>query len=244
MRTLLYILLLTVALPAFGQDWKPAATQELKAALGKCSELYRAENYSLQFRMDLYKNAGSNDVVTTKGSLIRGKGKQYRSEQPGKLIIQTEAIKLMVDSAQQVAGIIRPDTLFDAVELDQLLGNLSWESLTVSFRSTDREKCYLVSGPGLATYESIEFRLDTKTGYLTGMTLSFQPFNYFSELPSDETVEKPKAVVTYSVPKKITAEQQKLLDVSSWIEKKGDRYELVSSRSAFRLEDYRLPNHY
>ncbi|HLP53383.1 MAG TPA: hypothetical protein VK151_00050 [Fluviicola sp.] len=224
----------------FSQDWKITSVEEVKQALTNCASHYRAENYALSFEQTIFKDAKNpTDVIKTSGLLLRGKGKQYRSEQPGKLIIQNNDIKMIVDTAQQVVGIIQPDTLFDVIQMDQLLTHYGWTNMTCLSRVSGSATTYQLSGPGLAIYECMELTINSKTGLLTDMVLYFVPQNYFSESVDDETMEHPKIVIRYSETKKLTSEQQRLLDLSQWLTKDRDTYTLNTSKASFTLQDYR-----
>lgn len=241
MKKLLSLLLvLLVANCGFSQDWKVSSVEEVKQALTNCAKHYRAENYALSFEQTIFKDAANpTDLIKTSGLLLRGKGKQYRSEQAGKLIIQTNDIKMMVDTAQQVVGIIQPDTLFDVIQMDQLLSNYGWTDMICLSRINGSATTYQLSGPGLAIYERMELTIDRKTGFLTDMVLYFVPQNYFSESTGDETQEHPKIVIHYSNTKKLTPEQQRLFDLSQWLTKDHDTYQLITSKASFTLQDYR-----
>jgi hypothetical protein len=241
MKTLYSIILLfVIAGNCFSQDWKTTSVDEVKKMLSDCSKHYRTENYSIAFEQLIYKDeVNPNDVIKTSGTLLRGKGKQYRSEQQGKLIIQTNDIKMMVDTAQQIVGIIQPDTLFDVIQLDQLLNNYGWTEMVCQSRTAGTATTFQLSGPGLAIYQRMEFTIDQKTGFLTDMVLYFVPQNYFSESTDDETLEHPKIVIHYAAIKKLTSEQQRMFDVSQWLTKDHDTYQLIASKATFTLQDYR-----
>ncbi|MES2557360.1 MAG: hypothetical protein V4604_14495 [Bacteroidota bacterium] len=238
---LAFLFVLLVANCGFSQDWKASSVEEVKQVLTNCAKHYRAENYALSFEQTTYKDAANPtaEVIKTSGLLLRGKGKQYRSEQQGKLIIQTNDIKMIVDTSQQVVGIIQPDTLFDVIQMDQLLGNYGWTGMTCLSRTSGSTTTFQLSGPGLAIYQSMELTIDQKTGFLTDMVLYFVPQNYFSESTDDETQEHPKIVIHYSGTKKLTTEQQRMFDLSFWLTKDHDTYQLIASKASFTLQDYR-----
>lgn len=242
MKALLSLLFaLLIANCSFSQDWKTASLDEVKQVLTNCAGNYRTENYALSFEQTIFKDAANPtaEVIKTSGLLLRGKGKQYRSEQQGKLIIQTNDIKMMVDTAQQVVGIIQPDTLFDVIQIDQLVNNYGWTNMTCLSRTSGSATTYQLSGPGLSIYERMELTINRKTGFVTDMVLYFVPQNYFSEATGDETEEHPKIVIHYSGTQKLTPEQQRMFDISPWLKKDHDTYQLITSAASFTLQDYR-----
>jgi hypothetical protein len=245
MRTFLILLLSALlSLEVFAQDWKTVSTDEVKKALTVCASRYRSENYAIRFEQTLFKDAGkSDDVVKSTGTLLRGKGRQYRSEQGGQLIIQTNDIKLLIDSAQQIIGIIQPDTLFDLINVELLLHHQGWDQLTCRSTVSGKAIIYQLTGPGLSIYQSMELTIDQKTGYLNSLTLYFAAQNYFSESTGDETIEQPKVVIHYSLPTPLTVQQLKLFDVSAWVQKEKNTYQTTTASQGYTLQDYRYTEH-
>ncbi len=239
-RVILLGMLCFISRLCFAQEWKTADMNRLKADLSLVSSSSRAANYSLSFERKIYTNYNDSVPMSSeKGVFVKGIGKEYTTENSGQLIVQTERIKMVVDTAKHLIILQKPDTLFDPMNVEELFikkgmdntFTMSEDEQVTKYQIANKKK----TGGNLAS----EIWINKSTKTVQKIVIYFVASNYFSESVDDETAEMPMVTVSFEQPESI-AKNNTFFEINKWVTEKNDTYELNSSLSSqFELQDIR-----
>jgi|GEM_PF-6997481 len=245
-KLLTYLLVLS-PLVSNAQVWKDADLELVKKDLLASSETFRSPDFSVEFERSIFRHyADLKPMSTSKGMFIRGKGKEYSSVSDGQVVIQTNTIKMVVDTAQNLIILVNPDTLFNPVNMTLLTQSDQWENYTFKRSETDQQISYqmLRRNKQSSAGPTLEIRIDKRTKQLSKIVVYMAAGNYFSETIDDDTQELPMVVVEYKQ-RKAGAPSPVAFDLGKWVSVTNDTYTLNPSMvGKYRLEDLRYnPNH-
>lgn len=238
MKNLITCLLIFLAGFSIGQE-KTISSSEFLAAFEPVSKGYMAENYQLSFEQIIYLNPGdAKPYYDAKGKFFRGKGEEYRMEFPGQITIQNKDIKMVIDSANLVVLLFKPDTVFSPVDISKIQLDGIWNEATFKVSSNASVKKYKVDfNLESYQYKSAEYWVDTKTNRIQKMIFLMNPGNYFSDVQNDESQESPSIVMTYGASAvKMTGRE---FQVGDFLVEKNGSYSLVPEIKGFVLDDLR-----
>jgi hypothetical protein len=210
--------------------------KEMRPVIEKMSQ----SNSKLTFRKEIFKDVHSNELISSsKGVIYSGTGKSFRMESDGITIIQSDDIYVLIDSAEHIVQLAKPDSSFNP---SASLANFKLEALSkfkLSSFQTDTYSSYKVVPENLSE-GIIEYQVDRKTNMLYRFKVSYPPANYFSEDLEDETLEEPYAVMVYEPLQKIK-NPEAVFDLSKIIVKQanGD-YLLAEQMTNYELHDSRF----
>jgi len=245
MRHLLLYLVAVIPAAAFSQEWRTVEMAVVKKELLAVSETFRKTDFSVEFERSIFRHYSDPQPMTSsKGFFARGKGKEYSSVSGGQQVIQTNVIKMVVDSAQKLIILTEPDTLFSPVDLSGLADQ--WENYKFQRYESATDINYRITKKTReSSGESMEIRIDKRTNQLVKFIMYMTPGNYFSESIDDETSEVPMIVVEYESRKSLIADKQPALELTKWVSVQNDSYTLIPSLADnYRFEDlrYKQPN--
>lgn len=243
MKQLLVLVLIGLSAGLRAQQWEKVTTPEVQQMLKRLGEQQRSTNYRLTYTRVLYRDYRDTIPATSdRGRFARGTGKCYRSEGAGQLVIQTDVLRMVVDSVNQLVVLTKPDSIFQAINMEAIMGTITWEDYTCSRMITVRETRYELASkqPGKMV---LQFWSDKKTGLLTHVEILLPPGNYSSESMDDATLEIPRMVMNYSLPESYSRPAE--FDLGNWLLPSGNHYKLHPSvPKDYRLEDLRYnPEH-
>lgn len=240
MRKLLLLLIVGLSTCAFAQKWEITAPEEAKAVLMKMGEQHRMANYKLTFDFNFYRDVkDSIPLMTDKGRFVRGSGNCYRSERTGELVIQTEAMRMVVDSNNRLVVLTKPDTLFKVIDIQSYTKAINWANYICTRMTTAKETRYELA-PKTPGEIALQLWVDKKTGELIHVELLLPKGNYSSQEMNDASQEMPRIVMNYSIPAAYNRPAE--FDLGTWLTPLGSHFKLNPSMPEdYRLEDLRTP---
>ena len=243
MKLLTWVFFLGITFVSVSQDWKEISRDAFQDMLRKCSEQNRLENYFFTFTSEVYANpADATPISSSRGKLFHGKGVEYRLETSNQLLIQTSEVKMIIDSLEKTVFLMKPDTLFDQVNLDLLFASDDFRSASCLYRSEGNFHQYRILFP-TGAYEMVEIWMDRSTSRIRRIAFYLTTSNYLSGQLEDETQERPYVVMEYFQPETFKATSG-YFKLDPWLEKKGGTYHLRFDHSFFVLEDLRFTSTY
>lgn len=233
---LMAALLLFLALEGRAQS---IGAEEFRKVFNAVSKGYSTESYQLGFEHEIFLKPGDTQpFYTSRGRFLRGKGRQYRTESPGQLTIQDEKIKMVIDSANRLVLLFKPDTLYSPMLLSHMDQSPVWRK--ASYRS-DRQgelERYTVFFNERYEYESIEYLVNPKTNRLQELVMHLQPGDYYNDQKEEESQsESPRIVIRYGTPSgKLTGKE---FQTQPFLSEKDGKYVLTDYMKGFVLDDLR-----
>jgi hypothetical protein len=240
MRHITLIFALSLNIIGFSQEYELVNNQTVKLEFEKISKKYQSVNFQIDFVKSIYRDSLDNEVmVQTKGKIARGKGYEYRMEENGLIVIQNNHIKVTIDSATQTVSIVKPDTLFKAIDMGNFLTEESFENY--SFRRMENKGVirYLII-PKNRLEGITELWIKVNDFSLQKLILSLPKANYFNESLEDETLESPLVVINYQ-PLKVLDKISvlELFQQDEWLLEENNKYSLHPSKGMFEIHDLR-----
>jgi hypothetical protein len=242
----LFITFLFLHSLSFAQEWKSISVKEARQSLENFASSYRATNYSIHFSVEMYENNGDllPRFVRT-GNLHRGNAKEYYSSQNESLTIQNNDYKIIVDSLNKQILLMKPDSLFDAISMNALFSAVDFNESQFLERSSKEGKAIRVLPPtGSSGYNCYEIYTDVSGKNIVKIVLFSVAQNYFGSNINDETLESPKTVVNYSVPRKLSKAEMNTLFLSENYLNLQNKGEVKSSiaYTGYIINDLRIQN--
>jgi hypothetical protein len=202
MRTKLIIALAFLLTELFGteviaQTRTILSSAEFSKEVAPIRTMMNKEMTSIKFKKDVFQDAMTNKLIESgSGILYKGKGLNYKMINNGLLIVQSDQISLVVDSATNIVQINSVDS---SLKISNFLANFPTALLdNYEFEKIENPSFFVLKVTNLKTDEgTMEFYFHTKTKMLYKFVMTFPPANYFSEELDDETIETPSVVMVY-----------------------------------------------
>ncbi len=223
----------------YAQEWQVVSQEAFKEVMAKGSAQNNRENYSLEFKRSVYANATDPKPISfSAGRLLRGKGKEYRLESENQLLIQNGDVKMVIDSAEKLILLMKPDTLFDQVSPEKMFEKGDFKSSQFFHQKAGTTNKYRIQfEAGTSAYQNMEFTLDAKTNAVLKVEFKLVAGNYVSNDFEDHTEEEPRVVVEYKP--MTTLKSGGAFDLTPWLKRSGEKYELQPQIN-FTLDDLRI----
>ena len=201
--------------------------------------LMNRENVSIRFKKEIYEDVNSKVVVeSSAGMLCRGKNITYKMVNDGLVVVQTDELKVIVDSVNMLIQLGEVENGLKSIDF---LGDMPLEMLN----NYDLEKItypnyfVLKAIPKNADDAIMEMFINNKDKALYKLVVIMPPANYFSESMSDETLESPYVTIVYE-PLQIVKNALEIITYQPYIIKnQSGKYELTPAFSGYQLHDSR-----
>lgn len=225
----------------FAQEFKEISSESFVKEMTEIVRTMNKDNFKMTFKKEIYKDKVTNELIaSTTGYMMHGTGLIYRSQSDGILVIQTDKLNVVIDSAALVVQLSKPDTSFNPAKA---MANFNEESLK-------QFKLYKALAKGYTVYRVmpenlgegiIEYYVKENGASIYKMIITYPPANYFSENLDDETLEEPYAILIYEPIKALTEQERKTVfnldEILVPIE--GGRYMLNDNYKQYELYDSR-----
>lgn len=220
------------------QEFKEVTKELAFDELSKVSKNYNGDLYSLSYAKRMFKNAAdASPFQESTGTIYKGVGYEYRVEEPGSLVIQNQDYKLVVDSTIHLVTFNVKDSLFKAVNLDQMMRSDMVSLYTFQRKENKQTVSYrIIPNNGIGSTSEVSF--DKQNFLLTTITMIFPLGNYFQDQLEDETEEQPIVIVSYNKPEKLN-KQSNRFNFSNWLTLEKDTPKLLENQAKFELHDQR-----
>lgn len=236
-----WVILVTALLSlSTGFSQKEISAEIFIKALSEAGKNYRIEGYSLTYSQNIFLNpTDAQAFFSGKGKFFRGKGLEYRTESKGQLTVQTNEIRMVLDSANRLVLLFEPDSLFSPIE--QLNESKLWTNAVFFVTQSDGMKKYKIEyNIEGYEYKSMEYWLDTKSGMVRKMLLQMNPGNFQSQSLEDESLENPLIVIDYEVLQKGKLAGREFLLAAYLSRDQEGKYTLTATMEGFVLDDLRV----
>lgn len=231
-----------VSLHGLTQEWKGLGKDAFAKVIQPISQVSRAENQKVYFDRFFFEEMtkGTPDSKES-GMFYRGIKNQYRTENNAVTTIQSNDIKVTIDTVQKVILIAKSDSLFNQADFSQNIEKMMNQIDTIYQTSNGKVNKYQLLFNDFSTnFSGIEIHVADKTFQLLEVSIFYRPSNYFSESMDDETIEQPKIVMKYSGYEQISGKNQ-FFTWSKWLidDKKG-RFQIKPEYAHYELIDTRV----
>lgn len=243
MRKVLKCFLIVIAVAAV-QDLSAQTTVKLSPAefnkeIAPSRSLMNRENVSIRFKKEIFEDVQSKVLMeSSAGMVCRGKDITYKMVNDGLVVVQTDELKVIVDSVNMLIQLGEVESELKSIDF---LGDLPLNMLDnyELEKTTYPNHFVLKASPKNADDAIMEMFINNKDKALYKLVVTMQPANYFSESLSDETLESPYVTIVYE-PLQTIKNAEAIITYQPYILKnQSGNYELTPAFSAYQLHDSR-----
>lgn len=223
----------------FAQTRTVLSSSEFSKEVAPIRNMMNKEMTFIRFKKDVFQDAATNKLIqSSSGILYKGTGLNYKMIDNGLLVIQSDKINLVVDSA---ANIVQINSVDSSLKISNFLADFPTGLLdNYEFEKIVNPTFFVLKATAVKTNEgTMEFYFHAKTKMFYKFILTFPPANYFSEELDDETVETPSVVMIYE-PLQSLKSRDVSFDYSPYIKlNENGKFVLTEKMAGYELIDTR-----
>lgn len=223
----------------FAQTRTVLSSAEFSKEVAPIRSMMNKEMTFIKFKKDIFQDVATNKLIeSSSGILYKGKGLNYKMINNGLLVLQTDKINLVVDSA---ANIVQINSVDSSLKISNFLADFPTTVLdNYEFEKIVNPTFFVLKATAVKTDEgTMEFYFHSKTKMLYKFILTFPPANYFSEELDDETIETPSVVMIYE-PIQTLKPGDGSFDYSPYVKlNENGKFVLTEKMTAYELIDTR-----
>lgn len=243
MRNILYAFWIFISLVTIGsvsaQTSVKLTSSEFSKVIAPSRSLMNRENISIRFKKEIFEDVNSKVLVeSSTGIICRGKDITYKMVNDGLVVVQTDELKVIVDSVNMLIQLGEVESELKSVDF---LGDLPLTMLdNYELEKTTYQNHYVLkASPKNADDAIMEMFINNKDKSLYKLVVTMQPANYFSESLSDETLESPCIIIVYEPIQTIKNAESMITYQPYILKNQSGKYELTPAFSAYQLHDSR-----
>lgn len=212
---------------------------EFNKEIAPSRALMNRENISIRFKKEIFEDVNSKVLLeSSTGMVCRGKDINYKMMNDGLVVVQTDELKVIVDSVNMLIQLGEVESELKSIDF---LGDLPLNMLdNYELEKTTYPNHFVFkASPKNADDAIMEMFINNKDKSLYKLVVTMQPANYFSESLSDETLESPYVTIVYE-PLQTIKNAEAMITYQPYIQKnQSGKYELTPAFSAYQLHDSR-----
>lgn len=236
---LVFLLVESFGTEVFAQTHTVLSSAEFTKEVAPIRTMMNKEMTFVKFKRDVFQDVKTNKLIeSSSGILYKGKGLNYKMVNNGLLIVQSDKISLVVDSA---ANIVQINSVDSSLKTSNFLADFPSALLdNYEFEKIESPSFFVLKLTAIKTNEgTMEFYFHSKTKMLYKFVTTFPPANYFSEELDDETLETPSVVMVYE-PMQTLRQNDVSFDYSPYVKlNENGKFVLTEKMAGYELIDTR-----